>query len=97
MEPTVQGYTLIRLDEIQAMLREILANQTAAMLLLQVRPAAAETVDNQPLLSRLKNWLDFLKPLGTMAVKQVVTIVTVWYLLKGGDAFQAAEVLLKLL
>lgn len=98
MADTVPGYTLTRLDAIQTTLRQIVANQEQELALLQALPAtAAPTTENPSFISRLERLLPLLKQLGSMAVKNATAILLLWQVLKGGDVFQAAEQLLKLL
>jgi hypothetical protein len=91
MDTTIQGYTLMRLDTIQDMLRKVLDNQESAMLPLQARPAM-ET--EEPAAPNPWGWLTRLKPvlwLAQLLMKHFPAIATIVYMKATG---QDAKILL---
>jgi hypothetical protein len=101
MDATMTTHLLQKLDAIrESQIRgETALTEVVELLkqqLLAVR-VAAPVPSQTGFLSRLERLLPLLKPIGAIAIKQAVTVLMIWYLVKGGDAYQAAEMLLKLL
>lgn len=96
MDGQLQNYVLTRLDEMKATLEDSHQKLDTLTDLVRALPVTG-TATSQSFISRLEKWLPWLQQAGTAVVKHIITISMVWYMMQGGDALKAAEMLLKLL
>lgn len=97
MDGQLQNYVLTRLDDLKATVQDSHKKLDDLTNLVRALPEAQAATMSPSFISRLEKWLPLLRQVGTMLVKHIITVGMIVYMVRGGDALQAAEMLLKLL